>query len=47
MHTGGLFFCAVFDPIFLLLLTDGSLYADNDERSYDSGFESIPESVAP
>ena len=39
--TGGLFFCAVFDPHIFASLDDGSLYADNDERSYDSGFESI------
>ena len=46
-HTGAyaaqaaLFFCAVFDPHIFASLDDGSLYADNDERSYDSGFESI------
>ena len=36
-----LIFCAVFDPHIFASLDDGSLYADNDERSYDSGFESI------
>ena len=28
-------------PHIFASLDDGSLYADNDERSYDSGFESI------
>lgn len=50
-HTGAyahrrLIFCAVFDPHIFASLDDGSLYADNDERSYDSGFKVFPESVA-
>ena len=45
-HTGAYaaqaayFFVLSLIPIFSSL-DDGSLYADNDERSYDSGFESI------